>query len=227
MVRNNPKVSWESLAAGVDQWCSAATIRQWMTTRAVYKLYDERIITFLSKEPKGKNMYFEKRYRKNWGLGPRKYLLVIYDEKWFWGLVTRKGAKMCVALGINTHTFRAYYKSHINKTMGIEFTDFAFENSIENGGEAVKLAFIRAQPNKISQKRRFRDETQADGSVWRVIERDIGYPWLVDCCVTGSSCGTDSNPKFHLLSCFRENIFPILADLVGVGGKYEGYTPII
>ena len=67
---------------------------------------------------------------------------------------------------------------------------FSFENSIENGGEAVKLAFIRAQLNKISQKRLFRDETQAYGSVRRVIERGIGDPWLVDCCVTGSSCGT-------------------------------------
>ena len=91
----------------------------------------------------------------------------------------------------------------------------------------MKLAFIRAQSNKIAQKRLFRDETQADGSVRRVIERDIGYPWLVDSCVTGYSCGTESDPKFPLLSCFRETIFPILPDLVGVGGKYKGYTPII
>ena len=33
MFRKNPKVSWVSLAAEVDQWCSAATIQQWMTTR--------------------------------------------------------------------------------------------------------------------------------------------------------------------------------------------------
>ena len=51
--------------------------------------------------------------------------------------------------------------------------------------------------------------------------------WLVGCCVTGFSCGNDSDPKFSLLSCIRETIFPVLADFVGVGGKYEGYTPII
>ena len=81
MVRKNPKVSWESLTAGVDQWCSAATICRRMTTRAGYKLYDERVITLLSKEQKGKHMSFAKHFRNNWCLGSRNYLLVMYDEK--------------------------------------------------------------------------------------------------------------------------------------------------
>ena len=59
-----------------------------------------------------------------------------------------------------------------------------------------------------------------------VIERNIGDMWLVDFFITGYYCGTESDPKFPLLSCFRETIFPILADLVGVDGKYKGYTPI-
>ena len=84
----------------------------------------------------------------------------------------------------------------------------------------MKLEFICAQSNKIAQKRRFRYETQADGIVHSVVERDILDPWLVYCFVTGSSCGTYSDPKFPLLSCFRETIFPILSDLVGFGGKY-------
>ena len=63
--RNNPKVSWESLAAGVDKWCSYSTIRQYMTTRAGYKLYDERVIPLLSKEHKGKHISFAKRFCNN------------------------------------------------------------------------------------------------------------------------------------------------------------------
>ena len=172
-------------------------------------------------------MFFAKRFRTNWGLGYRKYLLIMYDEKWFWGLVTRKGTQMCEEMGINPHTFIDYHESYINKTMGITFTEFAFQNSIENGGEASKLTFICAQSNKIAQKRRLRDEIQADGSVWRVIEREIGDTWLVDCCVTSYCCGNDSDPKFPLFYCFRETIIPILANLVGVDGKYKGYTPII
>ena len=71
-----------------------------------------------------------------------------------------------------------------NWALILKNSEFAFENSIDNGGEVVKLAFIREQSNKISQKIRFRDETQADDSVRRVIENDIGDPWLVDFCIT-------------------------------------------
>ena len=78
-----------------------------MTTRAGYKLYDERLIPLLSKEKKVKHISFAKLLRNNWGLGSRKYLIIMYDKKWFWGLVTRKGAKMCEELGINPHTFIA------------------------------------------------------------------------------------------------------------------------
>ena len=48
MVQKNPKVSWESLEAAVDQWWSAATIRGWMTTRLGYKLYDEIVIALVT-----------------------------------------------------------------------------------------------------------------------------------------------------------------------------------
>ena len=95
MVQKNSKVSWDFLVAGVEHWCSAATICRWMTTRAGYKLYDEIVIHLLSKEQKGNHMSFSKHLHNNWYLGSRKYLLVMYDKKWFWGLVTSKGAKMC------------------------------------------------------------------------------------------------------------------------------------
>ena len=67
----------------------------------------------------------------------------MYDEKWFWGLVLRKGEKSCEDLGIDPVTFRAYHKSHVNKTMGMAFTAMAFEDCLENGETAVKLDFIR------------------------------------------------------------------------------------
>ena len=51
--------------------------------------------------------------------------------------------------------------------------------------------------------------------------------YLVDCNVTGSDEGTSDKPKFALLSLFRDHIFPKIKDLVGPGGKYEGYLPII
>jgi hypothetical protein len=35
--------------------------------------------------------------------------LIHYDEKWFWGLVRRKGARACEELGIDPYTFEAYH----------------------------------------------------------------------------------------------------------------------
>jgi hypothetical protein len=35
-----------------------------------------------------------------------------------------------------------------------------------------------------------------------------------------------NNPKFSLLARFRDQVFPKIAQLVGLGGVYEGYQPV-
>lgn len=67
-------------------------------------------------------------------------------------------------------------------------------------------------------------ETNPDGSRKVIHEKDD--PWLVDCAVTGSSLGTPDDPKFPLKEYFRRTIFPIVDELISLGGKYFGYTPI-
>jgi hypothetical protein len=37
----------------------------------------------------------------------------MYDEKWFWGLVIRRGAKACSDLGIHQQSFKAYLRSFV------------------------------------------------------------------------------------------------------------------
>jgi hypothetical protein len=169
-----------------------------------------------------------KHFRNNWGLGSGKYLLVMYDEKWFWGLVTRRGAKCCHKLDINQQYFKAYHKSHINKVMGIAFTAMAFEDSLDNGGRAEKLAFIRAQGKKVASKTQRKSVRQPDGSIRYNgdIIRNKGEVYNVDCCVTGTSSGTPSTPQCPLLPVFLETIFPMVERMVGQDGKYAGYTPI-
>ena len=76
----------------------------------------------------------------NWGLGSGKYLWVHYDEKWFRGLVLRKKTKLFDDLP--PAVIKAYHKSHILKVMGVCAVGFVFENSVENGGEAVKVDFL-------------------------------------------------------------------------------------
>ena len=51
--------------------------------------------------------------------------------------------------------------------------------------------------------------------------------YLVNCNVMISSCGTADDPKFSLLAYFGGMVFEVVNDLVKVGGKFEGYTPII
>jgi len=106
--------------------------------------------------------------------------------------------------------------------MAVAVTGFAFEHSIENGGDAMKLGFVRAQQYKIADRLvTSNTETNPDGSRKVIHEKDD--PWLVDCAVTGSSLGTPDDPKFPLKEYFRRTIFPIVDELVSPGGKYFGF----
>ena len=50
---------------------------------------------------------------------------------------------------------------------------------------------------------------------------------MCDTTVTGSDTGTSEKPKFSLLACFLETIFPKISQLVDIGGPYEGYSVVI
>jgi hypothetical protein len=153
MLKRNPKISWESLELAIDRWCSASTIRRWVTSFDGLQTYCERVIPLLSDKQRQSHLTFAGRFRNNWALGAGSYLLIImYDEKWFWGLVTRRGAKACKELGIEQQSFQAYHKNHINKVMAITFTASAFVDCIDNGGCAEKLALIRAQGKKVAAR---------------------------------------------------------------------------
>ena len=122
-LRNNNSISYTRLEAKIDHWCSAGTIRRWVQSREGFRLYMERVIPLLSAEQKRKHLCFATRFRSNWGLGGGKFLLVHYDEKWFWGLVLRKTAKSFDEL--DAATIKAYHKSHISKVMAIAVVAFA------------------------------------------------------------------------------------------------------
>ena len=103
--------SWEKLEEdlAVDDdsppWCKVDMIRRWVQSREGYDFYCKHIIPLLSTKQKLKHCAFAHQFRNKWVLGTGKYLLIHYDEKWFWGLVTRSSAKMCSELRIETNTF--------------------------------------------------------------------------------------------------------------------------
>jgi hypothetical protein len=228
-LKRNPKSSWRHLEQEINHWCCDTTIRRWVTSKESYATYVERIIPMLSNVQRGKHLQFAKHFQNNWGLGGGKYLLVHYDEKWFWGLVMRRDAKMCEELGIDPVAYAAYHRSHISKVMAVAVTGFPFEDTIENGGDGLKIGFYRAQTHRVARKQVKQRERQPDGSMRETgpILRRKGELYKVDCNVTGSSRGTPDDPKFALKDLFEHHIFPKLEALVGPGGQYEGYVPII
>ena len=104
---------------------------------------------------------------------------------------------MCDKLGIEPTTFACYHKNNINKCMAMAVTDFVFGYSIDDGSDAMKLGFVRAQQYKIDDRLDNSNiETNVDGKRKVVSEKDD--PWLVNCAVTLISLGTPYNPKFPL-----------------------------
>ena len=72
MLQQNPKRSWLGLEEDLGNWCSAVTIRKWLTSRESFKHYAERIFPNLLPHQKLKHKEFAYRFRKNWGLGKGK-----------------------------------------------------------------------------------------------------------------------------------------------------------
>ena len=224
----NPRESWRELEVDVNFWCSYSAIRRWIMSREGFRYYAERIIPLLTTHQMEKHLAFARKFRNNWGLGGGKFLLVMFDEKWFWGLVLRSYAKQVAELGIDPRSFSAYHRNHINKCMVVAVTALAFIDSIENGGIAFKLGLFRAQAHKIARQMVREAVRQADGRIKYCgpVVRKKDDLYLVDCAVTGCSHGTLDNPKFPLKALFENKIFPDVEALVGPGGKFEGYVPI-
>jgi hypothetical protein len=193
-MRQDSSVTYKGLEQCIQHWCSYSTIQRWVVSREGYRMYTEKVVPLLSKTQKEKHFTFAKRVLDNWGVEKsKKFLWIHYDEKWFWGMLFRKTAKTFDDLPKSV--VRAYHKNHISKTMGIAFVAFAFEDTVENGGTAIKVRFERAQSNKIARRK----TRNKEGKVLR--ERNQEY--LVDCNVTGSSNGTARDPKFPLMPLFE------------------------
>ena len=122
-------------------------------------------------------------------------------------------AKSCPELGIFKHDYKTFHRLHINKVMGICFVACKFEGSLENGCEARKIDLIRARAPRVADK--------------KVGDRMRNDTYMVDCCITGSSHGTPTDPKCALTDIFRKYVFPWVDEAVGPGGWAEGHKVII
>ena len=124
-LQRNSTISWEKLAGKTGDWCSADTIRRFVTSHGSYTTYAERILPRLDSKQLKKHCHFAQRLIDNHYLGNGKYLLVHYDEKWFWALVLRANAKACTELDVEKKTFNVFHKNHIDKVMCLAVTGYA------------------------------------------------------------------------------------------------------
>jgi hypothetical protein len=187
-----------------------------------YSVYIERVLPLLSIVRREKHVTFSKLLGSNWNLPKAKYLWIHYDEKWFYGFVTRSNAKKCPELGLEKEMHAIYHRNHISKVMAVAFTAYTVDDHVENGGDGLKLlGFFRVQLARVAAKRVRKSRRDEFGRLWYNGEvlREKGDIYLVDSTVTGSDTGTCRSPKYPLLPLFLDTVFPKVEALVGVGGR--------
>ena len=138
-------------------------------------------------------------------------------------------AKECSAIGLTRQQWWVRHKSHINKVMALAVVAFAFEDTPENGGVAVKISLAQAQASRIAGKaqRAYSGMNEEGGRMFRgdVIRRK-GDAYSVDTTITGSDEGTSENPKLSLKRVFKEVVFEQVDKMVAMGAPLEGYKPV-
>eukprot|EP00978_Attheya_sp_CCMP212_P045779 scaffold360211_cov63-Attheya_sp.AAC.1 len=101
-LKQNVTTTWWKVATDINDWCSEYTLQMWMESQLDYRTYSQRVLPLLSKAQKmAAHVTFSKWLQSHWGLPPRKYLWIHYDEKCFYGFVPRNNAKMCEALRLH------------------------------------------------------------------------------------------------------------------------------
>ena len=181
-----------------------------------------RTPSVITKKQKSRHVDFAKHLVNRWNI-PKT--TTHYDEKWFYGLVARTMAKMCLQLGLFRNTKSVYHKNFITKVMLVAITGYAFVGDIEDGGEGVKIGLIRVQAARIAKKtvkestRNKKGDLRYDGEV----KRRKGDVYMCDTTVTGSDSGTSERRKFSLLACFMETIFPKVLRMVAEDGEFPGF----
>jgi Transposase len=227
LLKENPQKTYRQLERDVNKIVSASTIERGLKLLGTC-IYTERFLPLLTPQQREKHVAFAMHLRNYWGREQQKYLLIHYDEKWFYGMLARSNCKHCPALGLGKRHRKAQHKQATNKVMSVAFVGYAFDGCFENGGHGVKLGIYRAQKAKIAARIQRAATRDGSGKVKYNGEtlREKGDAYLVDCNVTGSNTGTASDPKFALKDLFEETVFPAVEELIGAGGKYEGYLPV-
>jgi hypothetical protein len=220
-------VSWRQMAnllAGSGlQLVGAAAIREYVMTLPDSAYKTTRLLPQLNQGNKQRRKEWAHQFWIFWHSAVTfngvQILLVHMDEKWFWAIVVRMNQKCVPFLGIEPVNHEVHHKSSIDKIMGIASTAFApYGNDITKGGTTYRVNLVRAggmvAASRDSYKRVYRD----DGTFHYPKEpenllRRKGELYFKGMTVTGSDKGTEKEPKFDLLSYFRDTEIPRLDEI--------------
>jgi hypothetical protein len=165
-LQTNASKSFGAVCLDIGEWCSATTIQAWLASFKSYSVYIERVLPLLSIVQREKHVTFSKLLQSNWNLPKARYLWINYDEKWFYGFVTRSNAKKCPELGLEKEMHAIYHRNHISKVMAVAFTGYIVDDHVDNWGDGLKLGFFRVQSARVAAKR----VRKAAQEVWNDLE---------------------------------------------------------
>ena len=128
--------------------------------------------------------------------------------------MVRNNNKQLTSFGIEPLAQKVQHKSHMHKVMGVCVTVFIPEkNNIEKGGKEIKVSLERVGGIQYTEWDSYHRVYHGDGTFHypQIIENRLCVSvemYFRDMEITGSDRGTETNPKFDLLSHHHNVLFP-------------------
>ena len=216
------KIPYKCIAAHLDNKLSINTIRHHMLKQHGYLTRRDRVLPHLNKRTMAKHYMWCKNFWLFWKsvcciTNPRKTVVVLVhmDEKWFYAIRCRSTNKVLTSIGMEPVDFYNQHKNHVHKEMFVVCTAFVpLNNDITAGGTAVPISCTRVGrmlPAKRDAFKRVYDEDECKISYPKDPANQTrvkGESYWTQMELTGSSEGTDKNPKVSLLKIYKEEIIP-------------------
>lgn len=143
-----------------------------------------------------------------------QFVMLHMDEKWFYAVRSRRNCKVLTSIGLEGNDYYAHHKSHIGKIMYVVVTAFVpVDNDLRKGGKAIPVACVRVGKMKFADRDSYERVYNEDGSHFypAYIEnrlRVAGNEYFEGYELTGSSDGTEKDPKVSLLRLYKDQIIP-------------------
>ena len=219
-------VSYETLQAQLGDIVSKETIRKFVSKQTGFRMRKDRLLPHLDAQAKRNRVKWAQSFIVFWKSAmlikstQMMMVLVHQDEKWMFCVRCRSNNKVVPEWSVLPKDRYVHHKSHVGKEMYIVVTAFVLNaNDITKGGIAVPIACIRVGRMVKAKKDSYRRVYREDGTYhYPQIETNIlrrkGEEYFKGVELTGSSNGTEKDPKMSLLEQYQEVIMPALREKV-------------